>query len=783
MAAAYEEFLRRMQEGLMMRSGGMAQEEGEGVEQPSSPPPLIDHQQQDQQQQLQEHQQQQEQQQQHQQQPQQQLASSPTFKELYDHICQEIRSSGTLDAVMQEFQELRTDLQRVAYVAQLSQLRALRLEPNYSRKSEEEAISFEQVYDTLITNEASAGKALEVMKKCIQKTPPGNITALAVRYMKRGWASLLLEYFTAAEADAKISLSFDCPEELMWNSYEILGYCSARVHDYKAANTYFSRALENLRRGAVSNEVKATAAARIMAVFKTVKDKKNKKSSADKLDEAKKPFPPVPQLSYGPNKKFPSASSALSFVTMEGRGRCTVAKRDIKPGDVLMVDSPFCTMINPSFLKAHCFHCFAGVATPTPCSSCAKVWYCGEACREASWASVHQAECHVLDYLLDVNIGKLALLSFRVLTTVTWPGLQRMRQSIETLAEAETEVKDEPQKEVMEEEPQEGKPVEQHPFQWQGKYLPQDYRTVLHLTSNADKRSFGDMFKRSVTAVYLVHCLKISGFFGSQNVEEDDMSFVASILLRHLQGGSCNAYEISELEVSGEGLSGGALQEVGGALYTTISLTNHSCVANVARYSIGDKCVLRALVPIPRGSEVLDNYGFFFHSSTVNERQEVLLNQYKFKCECRACAELWPLYPHHTSEILIFRCPSPGCYSPCSYSTSSRTACNVCGNQQQYAKLMHEMEQQLKHYNDLLAQVRKGITANTLPQLLSHSTFMTRHVVPPVKHYTDLQEVIKRCYILQGNIYRPCQAAAPVEVQQRSAPRLRPSKREVVLPR
>ena len=221
----------------------------------------------------------------------------------------------------------------MSYVSQRSEARALQLEEKYARKSEEEAISYEKVYDMLIPNEASASKALEVMKKCIQKTPPENTTALAIRYMKRGWASLLLEFFPAAEVDAKMSLSFNCPEELMWNSYEILGYCTARLHDYKAANAHFNKALENLRKGAVTNEVKATVASRIMAVYRTVKGKKNKKSNAEKPDEAQKTSPPVPQLSYGPNKKFPSASSALSFVTREGKGRCTVAKKDIKPGE------------------------------------------------------------------------------------------------------------------------------------------------------------------------------------------------------------------------------------------------------------------------------------------------------------------------------------------------------------------------------------------------------------------------------------------------------------------
>lgn len=100
----------------------------------------------------------------------------------------------------------------------------------------------------------------------------------SLRYMKRGWASLLLEHFEDAETDAKRSLSYKFPDDLVWNAHEILGHCRARLHDYKAADTSFTRALEGLRKSSVANEVKATVTVRIMAVFKTVKAKKNKKT-------------------------------------------------------------------------------------------------------------------------------------------------------------------------------------------------------------------------------------------------------------------------------------------------------------------------------------------------------------------------------------------------------------------------------------------------------------------------------------------------------------------------
>lgn len=391
-----------------------------------------------------------------------------------------------------------------------------------------------------------------------------------------------------------------------------------------------------------------------------------------------------------------------------------------------------------------------------------------------------------------------------MLTTTTWSGLQKWRSYIDDLVLGESRQAEEEAGKQQEEDVKENIPNEDElfrelqeiedcdkkhqmpngvPFPWEGKYHPKNYKTVLHLATNSVQRTFGDLFKRSVTAVYLANCLKISGYFGSETVAEEDLLFAASMLLRHLQGGSCNAYEIGEMDVGSIGSHLGRMQEIGGALYTTISLTNHSCVPNVARYSVGDKCVLRAVRPIPRGTEVCDNYGFFYHSSTVNERQEVLQSQYKFTCSCRACGSMWPLYPHHPQETLIFRCPSKGCHRSCCYSTSCRNRCNVCGNKQQYGKLLQEIEQQLNLYKTALDDLKSGKTDSALPALLSHVAFMDRHCVEPVKHFTDVQEAIKQCYNCQGNVHRPPRIVPLAQAPTRpTAPKLKPSKREFIMP-
>ncbi|KAK7082422.1 hypothetical protein SK128_013921 [Halocaridina rubra] len=705
-----------------------------------------------------------------------------SFKELYEEICQQIRASGTLDIIMQDFQICRSDLDKVTYVSQLTELENLHLQENFLEKNQDDANNYEKVYDLLISNEASAAKAHDVMKKCIQKTPIDDVTSLAVRYMKRGWAFLLLEEFENAASDAKKSLSFGTPEDQIWNAHEILGHVNAQQNNYKQSEFHFVKALENLRKSNVINEVKAAVTVRIMTVFKTVKSKKGKKPSEEK--RSGKDTPRLPKVAYGVHKSFPSASAALEFIVTKERGRCTIAKRDIRPGDVLIVDSPYCTVLNPDYLTTHCFHCYQRAPAAVPCNSCAKVCYCSEECRLASWNGLHASECRVLNHLLEPGIGKMAFIAYRILTTLTWSKLQTLREEIDALVETELQedivtfcADGTVQSEASTESSQ--------AMIWKGQYLPHDYKTILHMASNSSKRTFGDIFKRAITAYFVTQCLKVSGYFGTpENTQEDEL-FVASLVLRHLQSSSCNAYEISEFALGSEGITGSQMLDVGGALYSTVSLTNHSCVANTSRYSIGDKCVLKAIRPIPKGSEVFDNYGFHYYVSTVNERQDVLLNQYKFTCMCAACENMWSLYPHHPTETLIFRCPAPSCGAACCYSQTSRSKCNMCGNHQEFLKLLKDIETQLLYYKDALSKLQRGNYQAALPVLLTHLEFIEAHVVLPVKHFTDLQEALKQCYNYMGNIYNPHKQTEPqeaVESPQPKAVKLKGGKNKYVNP-
>ena len=58
---------------------------------------------------------------------------------------------------------------------------------------------------------------------------------------------------------------------------------------------------------------------------------------------------------------------------------------------------------------------------------------------------------------------------------------------------------------------------------------------------------------------------------------------ITALLVRHIQANASNAYEINELVREGSSMIDCHAEELGGAVYPTISLSNHACSSNTSR--------------------------------------------------------------------------------------------------------------------------------------------------------------------------------------------------------
>ncbi|VDL93963.1 unnamed protein product [Schistocephalus solidus] len=154
----------------------------------------------------------------------------------------------------------------------------------------------------------------------------------------------------------------------------------------------------------------------------------------------------------------------------------------------------------------------------------------------------------------------------------------------------------------------------------------------------------------------------------SSRVELLSASWIAALILYHLQAVPCNAHTYAETVLprcqQGVSLTASSVRPLASCLYPTLSLVNHSCDPNVLRVSTDSgRCLLLALRPLPAGTELLDCYSAHYALQERAERQVDLLSQYFFACACVACAEDWPTAPvlmQTPKSRISLRCPHCG---------------------------------------------------------------------------------------------------------------------------
>lgn len=83
---------------------------------------------------------------------------------------------------------------------------------------------------------------------------------------------------------------------------------------------------------------------------------------------------------------------------------------------------------------------------------------------------------------------------------------------------------------------------------------------------------------------FLAGCLKAAGYFDDAlNIDDpDDVQFIGGLLLRNLQFIQFNSHEVFDLVKTKKGNSSKTVF-IGGGLYPTLALFNHSCDPSIVR--------------------------------------------------------------------------------------------------------------------------------------------------------------------------------------------------------
>ena len=93
-------------------------------------------------------------------------------------------------------------------------------------------------------------------------------------------------------------------------------------------------------------------------------------------------------------------NDAVEVYCSEKYGRHLIATRDLKPGELVLVEKFYAASVNSKKPYAYCSHCLAISWSTIPCDQCAYNMFCNENCKEEAWKRYHDVEC-----LLDLNFS------------------------------------------------------------------------------------------------------------------------------------------------------------------------------------------------------------------------------------------------------------------------------------------------------------------------------------------------------------------------------------------
>ncbi|GLV37710.1 SET and MYND domain containing class 4 member 3 [Carabus blaptoides fortunei] len=489
-------------------------------------------------------------------------------------------------------------------------------------------------------------QAAKLYSRGLIECPNTEDVLLATIFANRSAALYHMKEYHRSLEDMDLSLSLPYPKNLKYKIQDRRARCYLALNDLSHALEIFKKTMSALEESNLTAENRlkkeADVAVMIAMLTKTLSETKAQK----KYPNVKSELPPVPNLSGNRNKKYPSASNLVHFTEAPGEGRFAVAERNIDPGEILVVEKAYCASLLYEQSKSHCQECFVRVRYPIPCPNCPNVVFCSIKCRMHALNTYHKYECKFLGSLWTSGCSIVCSLAIRL---ITQKGLQYFLDVKPNLSQNLNE---------------------------NTKYDPSSYKTIYNLCRHKDQRSHVDFFQRTVMATVLLRFLQETGFFKSEISKKltDNEIYIGGLLLHNLQVLQFNAHEVAELQFDSDypgELDRAKSQFIGGGLFPTLALFNHSCEPGIVRYFSGLKVIVRSVKSIESGNIIAENYGPIYTQTPKEVRKAELKTQYWFDCNCTPCTENWPLFDDMNTAILPFKCINGGCLGMVKVNTNT----------------------------------------------------------------------------------------------------------------
>ncbi|XP_064087995.1 uncharacterized protein LOC135202501 isoform X3 [Macrobrachium nipponense] len=472
-----------------------------------------------------------------------------------------------------------------------------------------------------------------------------------------------------------------------------------------------------------------------------------KPKSKDKLAQFLCGCQPTPVIKEA-NPKIPALSASVKCKYTHFGGKFLVAAQDIRPGDILGVEEPYCSIVNRGELMNFCANCLQRCCTPIPCPDCSVVVFCSEDCRMKNWKHPHWPLCNVvLPSLVAMKMDSIVMLAAHVLTQTTFLKAKEMAEELKN---------------------EERLPGQLQGFNQDGIFKSSDYRSVYHLVTNEEKRSEEERFIASAEAFALTKLLKESNRYFIDECGRpftptyEDMLLTGSLVVRHLMNLKCSAIALSEFRVVTSDYDKSWSSRFGCGVYPTISIAKHSCNPNAALYNHGKTVVMFATRSIPKNTPITLSYVTQFRLTGTDVRRSILEDNYYFRCSCEACENDW--FPDF-DEIFELKCFK--CSKAIDLKTGSCPGCQIYYREGKEYKGSEKAPYNFFLVKDKLYQAA-SICKKTKSKMLSKGDcsgknrtsivnaieLMEKYVKEPCSMLLDAQEALRISYLREGSWFQ-----------------------------
>lgn len=300
-----------------------------------------------------------------------------------------------------------------------------------------------------------------------------------------------------------------------------------------------------------------------------------------------------PELSYPMHKNVPFIVNCLELNVNRRYGRHIVTNTNLKVGDIVAIERPFCGVVTRDIRYTCCAYCLnENNMDLFPCEKCHSVMFCSAECYAEAMKSFHDIECPITNVLFESNLLESkdnVALRLLILAVKSFKSPDELIQFVKNLENREQNV---------------------FTANFEKTQNIDLLASILKLERHEKKPML--VGSTSVTVALLRRILLDLTDLKEVFKTKEQIDFLINLCFRLCQIANLNSLHVTSMRRNGFRMAEHTEVDSSGAafgIYPFISLLNHSCSPNVVRAKHGLRNVVIIMKPIEKGGQLFDCYG------------------------------------------------------------------------------------------------------------------------------------------------------------------------------